>query len=294
MSIEGRKTMIRLSAFADEASASLDGQIEALLRNGIGYIDVRSIEGKNVLDFTLEEAAEYNSRLKAAGIRVYSIGSPIGKVEIGCDFSEYLKKAEHICKLALAFETDRIRMFSFFEAYGEEEKVIEYLKALVAVADKYGVKLYHENEKKIFGDTAERTAKILDSVTGLHSIYDPANFVEVGEDMNLALELLHARTEHFHIKDVIRATGELVPSGYGDGMIRELVERIDPECPEMVLTLEPHLAIFEGYAAIDSTEMKNKFTFSTNGEAFDAAVNALKTVLSSVGYIENNGGYIRK
>ena len=224
--------MIKLSAFADEASASLDGQIEALLRNGISYIDVRSVEGKNVLDFTLEEAAEYNSRLKAAGIRVYSIGSPIGKVEIACDFSEYLKKAEHICKLALAFETDRIRMFSFFEAYSEEEKVIEYLRALVDVADKYGVKFYHENEKKIFGDTAERTVKILDSVPGLHSIYDPANFVEVGEDMNKALELLHARTEHFHIKDVIRATGELVPSGYGDGMIRELVEKISPEISE--------------------------------------------------------------
>lgn len=294
MSTDRRKEMIRLSAFADEASPSLDGQIEALLRNGIGYVDVRSVEGKNVLDFTLEEAAEYNARLRAAGIRVYSIGSPIGKVEISCDFDEYLKKAEHICKLAGAFETDKIRMFSFFEAYEEEEKVVEYLTALVSVANKYGVKLYHENEKKIFGDTAERTARILDRVPGLHSIYDPANFVEVGEDMDLALNLLHARTEHFHIKDVIRATGELVPSGYGDGKIRELVRRISPDCPEMVLTLEPHLAIFAGYAAIDSTEMKNKFTFSSNGEAFDAAVNALKNVLSEVGYVEENGGYIRK
>lgn len=286
--------MIKLSAFADEASASLDGQIEALLRNGIGYIDVRSVDGKNVLDFSLEEAFEYNARLKAAGIRVYSIGSPIGKVEIGCDFSEYLKKAEHICKLAEVFDTDKIRMFSFFDAYEKEERVIEYLKRLVELADKYGVKLYHENEKKIFGDTAERTKKILDSVPGLHSIYDPANFVEVGEDMDKALELLHARSEHFHIKDVIRATGELVPSGYGDGKVRELVERIAPDCPEMVLTLEPHLAIFAGYAAIDSTELKNKFTFSSNGEAFDAAVNALKKLLCEVGYIENNGGYIRE
>ena len=286
--------MIKLSAFADEASASLDGQIKALLRNGIGYIDIRCVDARSVLDFTLEEAAEYNARLKEAGIRVYSVGSPIGKVEISCDFSEYLKKAEHICKLAKVFETDRIRMFSFFDAYDDEELVIDYLRQLVALADKYNLKLYHENEKKIFGDTAERVVKILDSVEGLHSIYDPANFVEVGENMDKALELLHKRSEHFHIKDVISSTGELVPSGFGDGKIKELIEKISPEISEMVLTVEPHLAVFAGYSAIDSTEMKNKFKYPSSDDAFDAAVNALKKILCGVGYTEYNGGFVRK
>ena len=285
--------MIRLSAFADEASPALDEQIAALKENGIGYIDIRSVDGKNVLNFTIEEAEEYNEKLRAAGIRVYSIGSPIGKVKIDCDFDEYLKSAEHIFKLAGVFGTDKIRMFSFFEAYEQEGLVIEYLRRLVALADKYGVKLYHENEKKIFGDTAERAAKILDSVPGLLSIYDPANFVEVGENMPRVLELLHARTAHFHIKDVIAATGELVPSGEGDGMIRELVDMIDVNAPEMVLTVEPHLAVFAGYAAIDSTEMKNKFHFPTNRAAFDAAVAAIKRVLCEVGYKEINGGFVK-
>lgn len=285
--------MIKLSAFADEASPKLSGQIEALLRNGISYIDVRSVEGKNVLDFTPEEARGYNDALRAAGIRVYSIGSPIGKVDIDCDFDEYLKSAAHIFELAKIFETDRVRMFSFFEAYEKEELVIEYLKRLVKLADEYGVKLYHENEKKIFGDNAERTVKILDSVPGLLSIYDPANFVEVGEDMQKAMELLHKRTDHFHIKDVIRETGELVPAGYGDGMLRELVENIDPNADEMVLTVEPHLAIFAGYAAIDDTEMKNKFKFETNGEAFDAAVSAIKRVITGAGYKENKGAFVK-
>ena len=151
-----------------------------------------------------------------------------------------------------------------------------------------------ENEKKIFGDTADRTAKILDSVDGLLSIYDPANFVEVGEDMEHAMLLLHSRTDHFHIKDVIRKTGELVPAGEGDGMLPELVAAIDVNAPEMVLTVEPHLAIFAGYAAIDDTEMKNKFHFSSNDEAFDAAVNAIKRVIINAGYKENdNGGFIK-
>ena len=285
--------MIRLSAFADEASPSIEGQIEALIGNGIGYIDVRCVDGKGVMDFTVEEATEYSEKLRAAGIKVYCIGSPIGKIELGCDFSEYIKKAEHVYKLAGIFGTDRVRMFSFFDAYDNEPLVIDYLKKLVALADKYGVKLYHENEKMIFGDTAERTVRILDSVEGLHCIYDPANFVEVGEDIDKAMQLLHARCEHFHVKDVIRATGELVPSGYGDGKIRELVERIDVAIPEMVMTVEPHLAVFAGYSSIDSTEMKNKFTYKSNREAFDAAVSALKDVLSEVGYVEKDGMFVK-
>ena len=285
--------MIRLSAFSDEAAESLDGQIEALLRNGISYTDIRSVDGVNVLDFTLEEAREYNERLRAAGISVYSIGSPIGKVDIKCDFDKYLEKAEHIFELARIFGTKRIRMFSFFEAYEKEELVVEYLRRLVALADEWGVALYHENEKMIFGDTVERTERLLDSVRGLHSIYDPANFVEVGENMDYAMERLFERTEHFHIKDVIAETSELVPAGVGDGKIREIIERIPPQS-DMVLTLEPHLAIFAGYAAIDSTEMKNKFNFESNGEAFDAAVAALKKILAEANYIEKDGGFIKK
>ena len=34
--------MIRLSAFSDEAAKDLDGQIEALKRNGIPYTELRS------------------------------------------------------------------------------------------------------------------------------------------------------------------------------------------------------------------------------------------------------------
>ena len=43
-----------LSAFADEAGKSLDEQIAALVRNDIGCIEVRMIDGKGIADsFTL-------------------------------------------------------------------------------------------------------------------------------------------------------------------------------------------------------------------------------------------------
>lgn len=282
--------MIRLSAFADEASKNLEGQIAALKRNGISYIEVRSINGTNVADLTEEEAETYARAFADAGIKVWSIGSPLGKVKIDCDFDAYLEKVAHVCRLAKIFETEKIRMFSFKEAYESEETVYAYLRRMVAVAQEHGVQLYHENEKKIFGDTVERVLKIRENVDGLKFVYDPANFLEVGEDSAYSMGALHGLTDYFHIKDVISATGELVPAGYGDGRIGELVARITDD---KVLTLEPHLAVFEGYSEIDGSEMKNKFCYATNDEAFDAAVSALKKVLAEQGYVEKDGGFVR-
>lgn len=152
------------------------------------------------------------------------------------------------------------------------------------------MELYHENEKKIYGDTVARVLEIMENVDGLKYVYDPANFLQVGEKSEDSLNALHDKMGYFHIKDVIAETDELVPAGYGDGNIEELVKRIDGD---KVLTLEPHLQIFDAYKSIDDEEMKLKFHFENNGEAFDAAVVALKTVLKKVGYKEINGGFTK-
>ncbi len=70
---------IYLSAFADEASKNFSGQLEALKRNNIGLIEVRSADGKNVSAFTLDEAKRYREMMDANGIKVWSVGSPVAK-----------------------------------------------------------------------------------------------------------------------------------------------------------------------------------------------------------------------
>ena len=282
--------MIKLCAFSDEASGSLEGQIAALRRNGISYMEIRNVDGKNIKDITLERAGEIKQILDENQIKVWSIGSPIGKVDIDTDIDEYMQVVCHILEIAKILECDRIRMFSFFKAYDKSEKVMEYLKKMVEKAALYNIKLCHENEKDIFGDTAERNLQILENVPGLYYIYDPANFLQIGEDAKKTLSLLADKAEYFHIKDVISKTGQLVPAGEGDGRISELIESIDSD---KVLTLEPHLTIFAGYAAIDSTEMKNKYTFESNDAAFDAAVVALKGLLAKAGYKETEGGFTK-
>ena len=283
--------MIKLCAFSDVAGSSLNEQIAALKRNNISLMELRSIDKKNVADFTIEEANQYQKILEQNGISVWSIGSPIGKVNINIDFDEYLKKVSHVCQLAQIFKTNKIRMFSFFHAYEAEDKVFEYLRKMIEVAAQYNVFLYHENEKDIFGDTAERVVKIMDNVSGLKYIYDPANYLQCSQKAELTLSLFHQKTDYFHIKDVISETGQLVPAGYGDGQILNLIQQIKDD---KTLTLEPHLTVFDAYKTIDNTEMKHKFTYRSANEAFDAAVNALKTLLVQAGYKEENGVFINE
>ena len=77
---------IKMSAFADEASRSIDGQIEAMKRNGIELLEIRFVGEKNIKDVTNSEAKEIKKRLADHGMRVWSIGSPIGKIKMEDDF----------------------------------------------------------------------------------------------------------------------------------------------------------------------------------------------------------------
>lgn len=282
--------MIRLSAFSDEAGKDLSVQIEALKRNGLTLTELRSVGGKNVKDLTLDEAREISAELTKNGIALSALGSPMGKVDVTVDFDAYLGDVRHMCELAQILGTDRIRMFSFYNAYESRETVIAYLRRMVEVAKEYGVTLCHENEKKIYGDTVERVLDLYENVEGMSFVYDPANFLQCDEMPEKTLPALHGLSLYFHIKDVIHESGTLVPAGYGDGDIARLVNMIDRDT---ILTLEPHLKVFSGYNEIDGEEMKHRFHFATSGEAFDAAVAAMKKILTENGYKEENGGFVK-
>ncbi len=275
--------MIRLCAFADEASPSLSGQIAALKRNGADLIELRGVDGKNVAALNDGEAVRIKNELDAAGIKVWSLGSPYGKVSLGEGFDEEALFAQlhRLCRTANIFGCDKIRVFSFYDAYGKADEVVRLLTESVAFASEYGVRLYHENEKDIYGDVPERVLELRRRVAGLCFVYDPANYIQCGVSPDESIPALAASSGYFHIKDVIAETGELVPAGDGDGDISRILDGIDGD---VTLTVEPHLSVFAGYSDIDRHEMKNKYTFKSQDEAFDTAVGALKRLLYKCGY----------
>ena len=130
--------MIRLCAFADEADEMLVRQIEALKRNGISLIELRSVNGKNVSELTDEEAIEVKDMLSENGISVWSVGSPLGKVNIS-EAEAHMQKVRRVCELAKILNAGQIRMFSFFEAYEKSDAVKKYLTEMCEIAGEYGV-----------------------------------------------------------------------------------------------------------------------------------------------------------
>lgn len=282
--------MLKLCAFADEASVVFSEQIEALKKHSIPYIELRGLDGKNVSSLTLDEAKSYAKQLSDAGIKVWSIGSPIGKMKMSDDFEAHLEKLKNTLEIAKIFGTHRIRMFSFYETEGKRDEVFAYLRRMVKLADEYGVILYHENEKDIYGDTADGVLDIRANVAGLRYIFDPANYLEVGQDIPDAQARLIDITDYFHIKDVIKETRQLVPAGNGDG---EIVKMLGSIKIDTTLTIEPHLKVFAGYSETSDVKLNAAHVYETNAEAFDAAVKGIKDCLKKAGYREVDGGFIK-
>ena len=171
---------IKLCAFADEAATEFGEQLKVLREENIPYIELRGCDGKNVADLSEADAHRYKEMLDASGVRVWAIGSPLGKIGSNDDFSAHLQKAEHVFRLAKIFGTEKVRVFSFYTNAPEkdEQEVLARMTALADTAMRHGVVLYHENEKEIYGYIAIRCARLLNALHTLKSVFAPATFVQ--------------------------------------------------------------------------------------------------------------------
>jgi predicted xylose isomerase-like sugar epimerase len=75
----------QIYAFADEASPIIDKQIIAMRRNGLQGLEIRNVDGESVAAISLDKAREVRAKMDAAGLKVWSIGSPSGKIDIEKD-----------------------------------------------------------------------------------------------------------------------------------------------------------------------------------------------------------------
>ncbi len=271
----------KLSAFSDEYAKELDSQIEGLVKNKVRMTELRGVDGINVSDLTVMQAMNVKSKLDAFGIGVSAIGSPIGKIQITDPLEPHLDKLRQTCETAEILGTRRIRMFSFYMADGTWEdnrnEVIDRMGKMLDVADEFGMHLCHENEKGIYGDVAERCLDLLKNTGGrLGCVFDPANFIQSGcEPFPHAFTLLKPYITYMHIKDAVR-NGTVVVPGSGIGCLPEILALLNKSIPgEIILTVEPHLRVFAGLAALESgTENHSNIgsTFATAEEAFSTAI----------------------
>lgn len=273
----------RLSAFSDEYSPSLEQQIEGLVKNKVKMTELRGVDGMNISDLTPEQAADTYRKLNSAGISVWAIGSPIGKIKITDPMDAHIEKLKRTCEIASIVKTGKIRMFSFYIPDGNYDEcrneVIDRLGAMLDVADNFGIKLCHENKKGIYGDTPEHCLEILKEFDGrLGCVFDPANFVQCGcEPFEHSFNLLKKYITYLHVKDSLKS-GVIVPAGMGVGSIPELLAVINNTYKgDFILTIEPHLRVFSGLSEIEEGGHRTVGeSYPTAALAFEAAVTNLR------------------
>ncbi|MCD6220429.1 sugar phosphate isomerase/epimerase [Candidatus Calescamantes bacterium] len=241
-----------LSGFGDEISDDLNEQLRVMSEEGLRYLELRGVWGKNVLQLTDEEAKKVKHILMDYNFKISAIGSPIGKIGINDDFAEHLRNFKRTLELAKFFETHYIRIFSYYIPEGERpekyrDEVIKRMEKKVQWAEREDVILVHENERGIYGDIPERCRDILSTIDSpyLRANFDPANFVfENVKPYQEAFPLLEEFTSYVHIKDALHRQEKVicVPAGEGEAEVKEVLKALRDNGYQGFLSLEPHLA----------------------------------------------------
>lgn len=278
-----------ISAFADEAADSLEGQIAALKRNGLTHIETRNIDKKCIIDAEYKRLKQIAEQFDESGIDVSAIASPIGKIRVDEPFEPHFERFKRAVEAACVLSSKYIRLFSFYLPENTphsdyKNEIAERLNRMCEYSNGYGVSCCHENEKDIYGDLAERVLILKQSCPKLKFIFDPANYIQSSQSISEAAKALLPSTEYMHIKDALYKNGSVVKPGSGDGGIPNLISEFHKNGPERILSCEPHLFEFTGLSELQSEPLKNIETYDTPNDAFDAAVNALKQILSNGGY----------
>ena len=195
----GAKPQVIISGFADEGPQDkrAEAQLAMLSALGMSYYSLRFVDAgggvKNAMQLNRGEISRLKKLHADFGIRVSSIGSPIGKVKLldrddGSDnafvpFSKYLKRdVARAIDLALEFDTKLIRGFSFYHPRGTPpddhvDEAADRLSRIAAACQKAGVFFGLEVEANLVGQNGHLLQRLYQKVRSphLYLIFDGGN-----------------------------------------------------------------------------------------------------------------------
>jgi sugar phosphate isomerase/epimerase len=252
---------LTICLITDEVSPSLDEGIAFAREEGIGTIDLRVIDGRNVLALSRGELAEAAQRVRAAGLSVTCICTPLlkwsppGKTartegdQFGFELGERTPRDVYAKAFAAAeiLGARNLRVFSYlaYDGYCVDD-LREPVEDLLALAEKFDMKVHVENEGvcNIAGLAELETMMTTYRHPRLRALPDIANAYRMSVPPSAAdLARLLPFTDILHIKDYSNAARGFVAVGEGDIPIAALLAATLPgrEAP-LTLTIETHAA----------------------------------------------------
>lgn len=252
---------LTIGLITDEVSPSLDEGLAFAREAGVGTIDLRLIDGRNVLALSRGELTEAARRVRATGLPVSCICTPLlkwsppGKTaeaqgdQFGFALGDRTPREVYTDAFAAAdiLGARNLRVFSHlaYDGYRVDD-LREPIEDLLALAEKFDMSVHVENEGvcNIAGFAELEAVVTAYRHPRLRALPDIANAFRNGTPPSADdLARLLPFTDMLHIKDYSNAARHFVAVGEGDLPIAPLLAATLPnrETP-LTLTIETHAA----------------------------------------------------
>ncbi len=219
------KTKLRTAAITDEFSPDLEASVQAMAGIGMTGAELRVVFGKNVLDLTDEEVARATEIVRARGLEVVGLSSPVLKCVLpdapALDtrfqhdafasqhtYEDQPRLARRAFQIAHQSGARIIRVFSYWRTVEPErcfDRIAEALTRLAREAAREDLIVGLENEHACNVSTGADVARVLAAVDhpNLAVVWDPANAYVAGElpFPEGYRKMPPARIAHVHAKD---------------------------------------------------------------------------------------------
>jgi sugar phosphate isomerase/epimerase len=254
-----RRSDLTICLITDEVSPSLDEGLAFACEEGIGTIDLRVVDGRNVLALSRGELADAARRVRAAGLSVSCLCTPLLKWsppgkgartegdQFGFELGDRSPRDVYTLAFAAAeiFGARNLRVFSYL-AYDDYrlDDLRQPIDDLLVLAEKFDMKVHVENEGvcNIAGFAELEALVTAYRHPRLRAIPDIANAYRSSRPPSAAdLARLLPFTDILHIKDYSNAARRFVAVGEGDIPIAALLAASLPaHGAPLTLTIETH------------------------------------------------------
>jgi sugar phosphate isomerase/epimerase len=256
-----RRSDLTICLITDEVSPALDEGLAFARAEGIGTVDLRVVDGRNVLALSRDELGDAARRIRAGGLEVSCICTPLlkwsppGKTaqtkgdQFGFEQGDRSPREvyEQAFAAAETLGARNLRIFSYLAYDGYRlDDLREPIDALLALAERYDMKLHVENEGvcNIAGFAELEALVSAYRHPRLRALPDIANaFIRSMPPTAADLARLLPFSDMLHIKDYANALRHCVAVGEGDVPLAALLAATLPrhEAP-LTLTIETHAA----------------------------------------------------
>jgi sugar phosphate isomerase/epimerase len=252
---------LTIGLITDEVSSSLDEGLAFAHEENIDTIDLRVIDGRNVLALSRGELADAARRVRAAGVSVSCICTPLLKWsppgqtaqtqgdQFGFALGDRTPRDVYVWAFQAAeiLGARNLRVFSYltYDGYRPDD-LREPIGELLGLAEKFDMKVHIENEGvcNIAGFAELEAVMTMVRHPRLRALPDIANAYRASSPPSAAdLARLLPFADILHVKDYADAAHHFVAVGEGDIPIAALLAATLPahEAP-LTLTIETHAA----------------------------------------------------